>query len=127
MIEKILIVDDSRVARRMLKHCIPRERGYEIHEAEDGREAVEKYQRVNPDLTFMDLTMPVMNGFEATEEIMEYDGGAMIVVTTADVQPRSIRRVLSLGAFDVIRKPPRPNSIQEAMAKVENKLQDALE
>ncbi len=61
MISKILIVDDSPIARKMLKSCIPKDQGYEFHEAGDGREALEKFREIKPDVTFMDLTMPVIN------------------------------------------------------------------
>jgi two-component system chemotaxis response regulator CheY len=123
MIQKILIVDDSSVARRMLKSCIPREKGYDIFEASDGAEAIEKYQQHSPDLTFMDLTMPNVDGYEAIAEIMRNDKNAMIVVATADIQPKSIRRVKSLGVFDVLRKPPKPDLIQEYLERVEYKLE----
>ena len=56
MISKILIVDDSPVARKMLKNSIPKDKGYEIFEATNGQEGVAKYQELNPDLVFMDLT-----------------------------------------------------------------------
>lgn len=85
IIKNILIVDDSPIARKMLKSCIPKEKGYEMHEAGNGKEGVDKYKEVKPDVTFMDLTMPVMDGYRAVEKIIEFDRNALIIVVTADV------------------------------------------
>jgi len=127
MINKILIVDDSPVARRMLKTCIPKDKGYEIFEASNGQDGIEKYKELHPDIVFMDLTMPVMDGYKATAKIKEIDKNAIIIVTTADIQPKSIASVMELGAFTLLKKPAKASSIQEAITKVElkiNKLQE---
>lgn len=121
-INRILIVDDSPVARKMLKTCIPKDKGYEIFEAGNGQEGIQKYQELNPDMVFMDLTMPVLDGYKATEEIMKLDKDAVIVVTTADVQPKSISSVMELGAFTLIKKPAKAETIQETIEKIEIKL-----
>ena len=122
MIKKIMIVDDSPVARRMLKTCIPKDKGYEVFEAQDGKDGIEKYQELKPDVTFMDLTMPVLDGYKATEQILKIDKDAIIIVTTADIQPKSIETVMQLGAFTLLKKPAKAKSIQDALAKAELKL-----
>ncbi len=71
MINKILIVDDSPVARKMLKAVIPKDRGYELLEAVNGQDGAEKYKDFNPDVTLMDLTMPVLDGFGSMTEILK--------------------------------------------------------
>jgi len=76
MIEKILIVDDSPVARKMLKNSIPKNKGYEIFEATDGRDGIKKYQILKPEIVFMDLTMPGIDGYTALEEIRKFDNNA---------------------------------------------------
>ncbi len=122
MIRKILIVDDSPIARKMLKSCIPRDRGYEFHEAGDGREAVEKFREIGPDVTFMDLTMPVMNGYEAIEEIIRIDPKAVIIVVTADIQVKAVTRVMKLGAHTVLKKMLRKEDVEDALLKAEDTL-----
>lgn len=122
MISKILIVDDSPVARKMLKNSIPKDKGYEIFEATNGQEGVTKYQELKPDLVFMDLTMPVLDGYKATAKIMELDKDAIVIVTTADIQPKSISNVMELGAFTLLKKPAKAESIIDAIDKVELKL-----
>ncbi len=114
---KLLIVDDSPIARKILKKFLPKEEGFEMFEATNGLEGLNKFKEISPDITFMDLTMPVMNGLEALEEILKIDKSAMVIVSTADVQPKSISKVMSLGAFDIIKKPPKQEKVKEVMLK----------
>ncbi|MEE9910387.1 MAG: response regulator [Deltaproteobacteria bacterium] len=122
MIKKILIVDDSPVSIKIIKSCIPRDRGYELFDAADGRIGVDLFRQIKPDLTFMDLTMPVMNGFEALQEIMKLDSRAMVVIATADVQIKAIARAQDLGAFSVVKKPPTKENIAAVISEVEEAL-----
>ena len=103
---KIMIIDDSLVARMSLKSCIPKDAGYEIKEGNDGSVAIELYQSFKPDVTFMDLTMPGVDGITALEEIRKLDPAAVIIILTADIQRKTIDKVLELGAFSVTKKPP---------------------
>ncbi len=119
MIRKILIVDDSPVARKMLKNSIPKNKGYEIFEATDGQDGIKKYQMLKPDIVFMDLTMPGVDGYTALEEIRGFDNNAMVIVTTADVQPKSISNVMERGAFTLLKKPAKANVIEDALNKAE--------
>lgn len=117
MIRKILLVDDSPISRRMMKSCIPKDRGYEIHEAGDGLAGFEAYKANQPDVTFMDLTMPVMDGAESTARIREFDPKAVVIVCTADIQIKSITNVLDLGALMVMKKPPSKETVEDALSK----------
>ncbi|OQX62728.1 MAG: response regulator [Desulfococcus sp. 4484_241] len=124
MIEKILIVDDSPVARKMLKNSIPKNRGYEIFEATDGRDGIKKYQLLKPEIVFMDLTMPGLDGYAALEQIIKLDNNAIVIVMTADVQPKSISNVMALGAFTLLKKPAKAHVIEEALDKAEKALNE---
>jgi two-component system chemotaxis response regulator CheY len=95
----ILIVDDSPVARKILKSCLPSDRSFEILEAGDGQEGLEMFEREHPDLTFTDLTMPVLDGVQALERMKKMRPEAMIVVCSADIQQKTIDRILALGAW----------------------------
>jgi two-component system chemotaxis response regulator CheY len=103
---RILIIDDSLVARMSLKSCIPKDAGHEIKEGNDGSIAIELYQSFKPDVTFMDLTMPGMDGIAALEEIRRLDPSARVIILTADIQRRTIERVTEMGAIAVVKKPP---------------------
>jgi len=119
MIRKILIVDDSPISRKMLKSCLPKEREFEIVEAGDGMAGLEMFKQHEPDLTFMDLTMPVMDGAHSLAEIMKYKSDAVVVVCTADVQIKSISRVLELGAYHVVKKPTTRENISKTLVMME--------
>ena len=103
---KIMIIDDSLVARMSLKSCIPKDVGHEIKEGNDGSVAIELYQSFKPDVTFMDLTMPGVDGITALEEIRKLDPAAVVIILTADIQRKTIDKVMELGAFSVAKKPP---------------------
>lgn len=122
MIHKILIIDDSSVARMILKSCIPKDQGYEIHEASDGSIGVKKFKEENPDVTFMDVTMPVMNGIQALEAIKKIDNNAIVIMCTADVQMQSVNKAISSGAITFIKKPPSKEAVQEALLKAQSSL-----
>lgn len=122
MIKKILIVDDSPISIKIMKSCIPKDPSYELFDAADGQSGVEKYKEVKPDLTFMDLTMPVMDGFQALAEILKFDPKAMVIVCTADVQIKAIAKAHDLGAFSVVKKPPAKESIAAAIREAEQAL-----
>lgn len=122
MPKSILIIDDSRIARIMLNSCILQYKEYDIFEAKDGVEGVEKYKELKPDIVFMDLTMPKLNGYDATKEIIKLDKNATILVLTADVQPKSIDKILEIGAFSVIKKPAEPDDIKNALVSAEKKI-----
>ena len=117
MSKKILIIDDSPISRKIVKQCIGSSFDCEFHEAGDGAAAVAKYQEVRPHVTFLDLTMPVMDGKRALAEIKSLDENAVIVVTTADVQVQTLKQVMALGAMTVIKKPPTKETVQEALRK----------
>lgn len=103
---KILVVDDSKVARLILiktvKHVEPNAK---FIEAANGAIAVELYKTEKPDVVFLDLTMPVMDGYEALEKIMEIDSYAQVVVVSADIQVEAKERVLKAGAKSICPKP----------------------
>lgn len=122
MIKKILIVDDSPISIKIIKSCIPSDQGYELFDASNGQLAVEQYKQHQPDLTFMDLTMPVMNGFEALEEILKFDQKALVIILTADVQIKAVAKAHDLGAFTVVKKPPAKESIAAAIKEAEDSL-----
>ncbi|MDI9569541.1 MAG: response regulator [Pseudomonadota bacterium] len=119
MIKTILIVDDSPVARKIMRSCLPKDRAFVVVEAGDGLQGLQLFQSESPDLTFIDLTMPVMNGVEALKRMKEINPQAVVVVASADIQPKTVAMVMSLGAFSMLRKPISRESVAEAIRRVE--------
>lgn len=76
---RILVVDDAAFMRMMVKDILTKN-GYEvIGEASDGRQAVEKFQELQPDLVTLDITMPELDGIEALKKIRELDPNARVI------------------------------------------------
>lgn len=119
MVKKILIVDDSRISRSIIKKCIPDDAGYELYEAVDGQDGLEKFREIKPDIMLLDLTMPVMDGRECLTKLKKEFPDAIVIVCTADIQKDSIEEVMSLGALDIIKKPPKKETVQDALLKAD--------
>ncbi|MCD6526756.1 MAG: response regulator [Desulfuromonas sp.] len=115
MLSSVLIVDDSPVARMIMKKCLPANHGLTVYEAGDGKQGVKQYLKQCPDLTFLDLTMPVMDGFQALTEIKKNNPKAIVIVVTADVQEKVLQRVAALGALHTVKKPPSKATILDAL------------
>ncbi len=113
----ILIVDDSPISRKILRKVLP-PGNYDIREGSSGQECLEKYAESRPDLVFLDLTMPGMDGFQTLELLKRQDPSAKVIVVTADVQSGSRTRVMDLGAVGVIAKPPSTEAIAAALKLV---------
>ncbi|MDF1761525.1 MAG: chemotaxis-specific protein-glutamate methyltransferase CheB [Coxiellaceae bacterium] len=106
---RVLIADDSKVVRMLLRALIENEEDFEIvGEAENGLRAVELTKRLRPNVITMDIRMPVMDGFEATEIIMT-ECPTPILVVSASVNDEDLKiafNALQAGALGVIEKPP---------------------
>lgn len=114
----VLIVDDSGFIRRMLRDILEKS-GYEIvGEAADGEQAVRSYSELRPSLVTMDITMPVADGIQALERIMELDPDAAVVMVSALNQEDFIERSLELGAKDFIVKPFQPQKVLDTLERV---------
>lgn len=102
---KVLICDDSSFARKQMARSIPDEWDVDIHFAENGKDALEKIRDGVGNVLFLDLNMPVMDGYETMEVIRREDLPCMVIVVSGDVQPAARKRMLAMGALDFIRKP----------------------
>ena len=80
---KIMLVDDAAFMRMMVKDALTKAGYTDLIEAQDGAEAVEKFNAENPDLVFMDITMPNKDGLEALKEIKAAHPNANIVMCSA--------------------------------------------
>ena len=101
----ILIVEDYVDARTMMKYLL-QGYGYQIIEAADGKEGVEVAKQFQPNLILMDMSMPVMDGLEATRIIRKLDGFSKIPIIAVTAYGNSYyRQALEAGCDDLINKP----------------------
>ena len=102
---KILIVDDSAVIRSILKQILENDKSITIvGEASNGKKAVDMAEELNPDLIIMDLNMPVLNGIEATQQIMK-KSPTPILIFSGEVDAHSGFDAIQKGAVEILKKP----------------------
>jgi two-component system, chemotaxis family, chemotaxis protein CheY len=115
---KVLFVDDSSFMRTLLKGIILKEPFELAGEASNGRDAVELYRKLRPDLVTMDIVMPEMDGIDAVREIRGMDPEAKIIMVSAMGQQSMVIDAIQAGARDFIIKPFQPPRVQEALKRV---------
>ena len=103
--KKILIVDDEELNREVLYRVLKKE-GYSVDEAQNGKIALGLIEKNEYNLIFMDLDMPIMNGYEAIDAIRnQLKKEISIIVLSANLDASSIKKVLNIGANSYINKP----------------------
>ncbi|MCH8881318.1 MAG: response regulator [Planctomycetes bacterium] len=117
MAATILIVDDAAFMRAMLKRILE-DAGFEIvGEAVNGREAVQLYEELNPDLVTMDMVMPEMGGMEALQAIRGRDHKAKVVIVSAVDQRENLLEAIRSGATEYIVKPFDESRVMKAVRR----------
>lgn len=115
---KIMVVDDAAFMRMMIKNTLTKTGYTDIVEAQDGAEAVTKYDEEKPDMVFMDITMPNMDGLQALKKIKESHPDAKIVMCTAMGQESMVVDAIKSGAKDFIVKPFNQERIVETVKTI---------
>jgi two-component system, chemotaxis family, chemotaxis protein CheY len=101
---KILLVDDSGMARRTIRQMLETA-GYEVVEADDGMTALERYFLEKPDLVLLDLVMKGMMGLDVLEKLHEMDPNVRAIIVSADIQDSSRELAVAGGARNFLNKP----------------------
>ncbi len=115
---RYLIVDDSVFARKNLSRMIETFGGQIAGEAADGVTAITEYDRTNPDIVLMDITMPQMEGIEAAEKIVRQHPGARIVMVSSVGYQENIVAALQRGARHFVQKPVKAEVLYEVIKYV---------
>lgn len=117
---KILIVDDSRTSRKMLRNILE-SNGHEIiDEAVNGQEGVQKFQALKPDVVTLDITMPIVDGVEALKMIKALDPDSKVVMVTAAGQKNKMIECIKAGANEFLTKPFEQQEIVDVINKMSN-------
>ncbi|WP_028671617.1 response regulator [Saccharospirillum impatiens] len=111
----VLICDDSSFARKQVQRALPPDWDVDVTFAGNGEEGLSAINAGKGDVVFLDLTMPVMDGFEVLEAIKKQDLPCLVVVISGDIQPEAMARVKKLGAVDFIKKPVDAQRLQQVL------------
>ena len=113
----ILIVDDSGFARRTLRQMLESQ-GHSVDEAQNGTEALQRYQSRRPDLVLLDMVMEEMNGLEVLSKLRQVDVDARILVATADIQTSTSADARAAGACGILNKPFQKEQLLSTVARI---------
>ena len=118
-----MIVEDNKVNMLLLKTIIKNLfSDATISEISNGKDAVDQFETINPDIIFMDIQMPIMNGYEATKEIRNLKSGknVPIIAITAGTEKEEKDKCINAGMNDYIAKPIIKGIIEEIISKWTN-------
>jgi DNA-binding NarL/FixJ family response regulator len=102
---RLLVVDDHEVVRKGLRSVLEQQPGWQVAgEASNGREAVSKAKELQPDVTVLDISMPSLNGLEATRQMLKQDSRAKVLILTMHESDPLIQEVLNAGARGYLLK-----------------------
>lgn len=113
----LLVVDDAAFMRMRCTKLLS-ENGYTVIEAENGLQAVRKYEEAHPDGVLLDITMPEMDGLAALKEIRKIDPNARVTMVTAMGQQAMVMDALKSGAKDFVLKPFQSDRVLAAVKKM---------
>ena len=115
---KILVVDDAKVIRMVIKQILTRH-GFQVAgEAGNGREALEKYKELKPDAVTMDIIMPEVDGIQGLKEILAFDKQAKVIMISAIDQHDSLTDAIRNGATDYVVKPFEDDRMVTALKNI---------
>lgn len=111
---KILIVDDSSLARRLTRKVLE-ELGHEVEEAADGSQALERYALNQHDLVVLDMVMTGMDGLQTLQKLRELNPKILVIISTADIQSSTREQVKAAGAVAMLNKPINKEAFAETL------------
>ena len=113
-----LIVDDSAFARFHMKRLLGSFENIKTSEAANGNEAVSEYKRLRPDIVFMDIVMPGLEGVETVKRICKDDPGASVIMVSSQSYPEKVSEALTAGAKLFLSKPVTTDRLRMAIDQV---------
>jgi CheY-like chemotaxis protein len=117
MLPDILICDDSEMARKQMARALPTALRHQVSFCRNGSEALAHIRESVPDLLFLDLNMPDLDGYEVLEHLRKEQIELLTIVVSGDIQPQAKARVFSLGAMAFLNKPTAPEEVAELLAQ----------
>jgi two-component system chemotaxis response regulator CheY len=119
---RILVVDDAAILRQMIKNILTTQGHEVVGEAINGKEALEKYKKLKPDIVTMDIVMPEVDGIQALKNILAFDKKAKVIIISVIDQRKSLIEAIKAGAADFIIKPFEFDRVIAAVEECLNKV-----
>ncbi|MBF0572428.1 MAG: response regulator [Desulfamplus sp.] len=116
-----MVVDDSGITTKKMAKVLEELGHNVVGVARTGREAIDKYVEINPDMVTMDITMPDMNGIEATRHICREYKDAMIIMVTSHGQEQMVVDAVKAGALGYVIKPFKPETLKASIDRILDK------
>jgi two-component system, chemotaxis family, chemotaxis protein CheY len=114
---RVLVVDDAAFMRKVVGDALAQGGHEVVGEAGDGRQAVECFRQLRPEVTTLDITMPEKDGLQALREIVSLDPSARVIMCSALGQESKVLEAIKSGAKDFVVKPFQPDRVLEAVQK----------
>ncbi|MCL1882811.1 MAG: response regulator [Defluviitaleaceae bacterium] len=117
----VMIVEDTAILRKIMRDILKEFCGMadsDIHDAEDAIKAIRNYKIIKPDIVFLDISMPKINGKMAIGQILTVDPNANIIMFTGSRGEKDVKECILAGAKDYLVKPLSPKRVQEAVRNV---------
>ena len=102
---KIMIIDDSILARKQLKDVLSTMGFHNFFEANNGEDAVSLYKEIQPDIAFLDIVMPKKDGIAVVKELHDFDKNAYIVMVSSVGTQKQLKSAIEAGAVEFVQKP----------------------
>lgn len=115
---KVLICDDSILARKKVKDCLKAMGCISIFEAADGQQAIDFFKEKEPDITFMDIIMPKVEGIEALKAILGEKPDAKVIMVSSVGTQAYLTQAIEAGACNFLQKPFDAEQIEKIIKKI---------
>lgn len=113
---RVLIADDHNLVRRGIRALLENAEGIEVvGEAENGQEAILLVESLKPDVVVMDISMPILDGIQATEQIHQIDASTNIIILSMYGHANLVKQVLNKGASGYVLKPSATEELLQAV------------
>ncbi|MGN0696181.1 MAG: response regulator [Oscillospiraceae bacterium] len=114
----VLICDDSLLARKKMVTFIKSLGVGTVVEAGDGEASVNMYKNHLPDVTFMDIVMPKVNGVDALKQILKINPDAKVIMASSVGTQENLKEAITAGAYDFLQKPLEENQVKTIIEKL---------
>ncbi len=115
---KLLIVDDSFIIRQAIKKYLKKYNLEVVGTAENGKVALELFEKTNPDIVTLDITMPEIDGLTVLEEMIKINNSVKVMVVTALTDKATGLKAIKLGAKSYLPKPFTEEKLQESFDRI---------